>query len=155
MGKAGLKTMPLVAADARAVAYAAVAKAADKRFDRDQLLAGAAYPVDLVLSGKVGRRQVKEAIAGILTVGEDGTRNASAAAKPEALVAAIAAALSKPERDRLFKKLRDVWRDTGALPSIDETVLGEAAALVKELRSVTVQTVRGSVSFQDQAAVVK
>ncbi len=146
------KTQPLVQADARAVCYLALGKIAPKRGDRDKLIAGTTYDVDLQITGKVGRRAVSEEIAGTLVVGEDQVRNASVACDQAELLACVAEALPKAGRDRLFKKLRELHAAHGTLPAVDSGILAEAKALLTELRSTKVTEVRGNVTFVERKA---
>lgn len=147
--KTPTKTYPtsaMCAADRRAVAYAALEKAAKKRSDRDLLFAGAKYAVDLVIAGKIGRGAVKETVKGTLDVGEDQMQVRSEAVDTAELLAVVTESLTKPARDRLFSKLRDTFKHNGRLPC-DEVVLIEAKALLKELRAETTKSVRGNVVF--------
>jgi hypothetical protein len=146
------KVQPLVAADARAVCYLALGKIAPKRGDRDKLMAGTTYDVDLEISGKVGRKHVVESLAGTLIVGEDQVRNVSTACDQAELLAYAVAGLDKPARQRLFKLLREAFRDTGSIPSVDSDVLADTKALLTELRSTKVTDVRGNVTFVERKA---
>lgn len=144
------KTKAMVAGDARAVCYLALAKVAAKRGDRDLLFGGSTYDVDVAITGKVAGRNVQEHVAGCLVVGEDQQRHKSAACDQAELLAIVAAALDKPARDRLFKKLRETFRETGRLPPIDTATVAEAKALLTELRSTTLETARGNVTFAEK-----
>jgi hypothetical protein len=142
----------LCAADRRAVLYSALAKIAPSRSDRDQLFAGGCYKVDVTISGKVGRGQVNEQIVGELCVGEDSERSKSTACDQAELLAYVVAGLTKPERDRLYKTLRDAFRASGAIPSVDVDVLADTKALLTELRSTTTERKRGDVTFKEKKA---
>lgn len=146
------KLKAMVAADARAVAYLTLSKVAPKRGDRDLLFGGASYDVDLEITGKVAGRKISETVTGLLLVGEDQSRNSSSACDQAELLAVVANALDKPTRDRLFKRLRETFRETERLPPIDSHTVAEAKALLDELRSTKTTTVRGNVTFQEAKA---
>lgn len=137
------------AADRLAICWSALGKVAGKRSNRDLLTDGAAYPVDLEISGKIGRGCVSDRVVGTLHVGEEQRSSTSSACDQAELLACVAAALTKPQRDRLFTALAEGFHETGALPTPrDPNVVAECQLLIGKLRATVEKINRGNVTFE-------
>jgi hypothetical protein len=117
---------------------------------RPDLPAGRSFPIELELSGRVSDEPSADYnLSAQLTVGHDGTRNASQE-PPAAQV--IACVLGRMRADRRRQVLADLIADcaanSGKLPAQDPALVTTVEGVLAQLRSTVAQPVKGSVSCQ-------
>lgn len=135
---------------ARAVAWTALAKLADKEARGDLLAEGVQPEVCLSVSAEVdGLAALDTTAQGTLFVGHPSQRASSSAPKLVEVVAYFLGCLPAAQRERTVRELPEAFAAAGGkLPIADPLHLAAAENLCERLRVKTVQTVRAPVSLQ-------
>lgn len=134
----------------QSVAWAALAKHADRERERSTLPVGA-HLVNLEVSGKAGGRPFSSTIAGTLHVAGDGVRELTEAAEPERIVAWLLCELCRDDAHRaaIMTKLPEVWREQFAQLSVSQ--VEQAKEMLTRLRARTgTAEKKGDVKFTPQ-----
>lgn len=144
--------------DPRDMVHLVLANAGDKgtpKTAREQLDAGAVYPVDLIVSGTLAGETIEPlAICGQLQVGHDGTFQKTVSPNAGAVLALVLQAVPKSRREETCGRILATWLNTGELPTdrvipaADPACAQLAAELLQKLSYVTPCPKRGSVSFE-------
>ncbi|NOX56522.1 MAG: hypothetical protein GXP27_19180 [Planctomycetes bacterium] len=140
-------------AKVRAIALAALFYWARREQDRDSLDAGSETPVELTITGKVGRSSFAEQVKGRLQVGHDSTVASSRGPDDDHLLALVLANLSKKAVNKLTEELPAQFSALGELPPVDSALLSKAQRLRERLRTRTSTLRRGSVRLEIEQPV--
>ena len=129
-----------------AILWASLEKAAGTRGKgtREHLVAGSKTPVDLTVSGTVGKTLVGCTLSGDLTVSHDGTFQSTKSVDPIYLLAYALALMPKTRRQVVLSELPTQFASTGELPEVDQAA---AAALLPKLSTKVTKPKSGAVSF--------
>lgn len=128
------------------IAWAALAKHADKECERSSLPVGM-HTVELEVSGKAGGRVFKVSIDGTLSVAPDGVRDVSEKAPLEQVIAWLLAKLcDDQQRAKILNELPAVW--SKELPLLPAAAVDQAKEMLARLRTRTGTThMYGAVKF--------
>ncbi|QDV26920.1 hypothetical protein [Aureliella helgolandensis] len=135
------------AANLSTILWAALGFLAKKRTDKSLLPVETPTKVDVTIEGKIGRKQICERVIGYLNLGTDGQRSATSAADPVRVTALLLAQVPTEKRAEVIAGIIAVKESTSQLPSVHETYIEQADQFLKRLRSSTMATVKGSVTF--------
>lgn len=134
---------------ARAAALHAVQSYAKKQGDRTQLVGGDAFPVDLKISGTVGKLKVEESISGNLSIGHDFAKNSNNGIAPTKVIAWLIT--QTPEPAKCAEQLRAFAKATKEGETLGDNITADQEAQAKQLLSlfnqVETKVSKGSVSF--------
>jgi hypothetical protein len=120
----------------QSIAWAAIAKHADKEAERSTLPAGS-HAVELAITGRAGGRAFSESIAGTLTVAPDGSRELSEKAPTEHVVAWLLHNHCRDanHRGQVLAELPQVWQDE--FPALPSAEVEQAKEMLARLRART------------------
>lgn len=140
-----------VKAERENILFAALAKAGDKRFERDQLEAGTRHEIDVTIAGEINGKPVDVPLIGALTIDHDQSRASSKAAPTDEVLALIIGAYV-PEKDhaKLFATFAAVWPKRADHQGLD-ALKERCGELLKKLRDSETTTIRGTVRFTPAA----
>lgn len=148
--KAKAKPKPL---DPLNVLYFALAKYGGNAGDRDNLAAGASYPVDLQVRGTAAGQEVDEAIAGQLTVGHNGSQKNTDTVDTVRLVAILLDQIGPRKRVALIERLEAHYLQDSDVPDPEDERSAPSAELLVATLSTTGRTPkRGPVAFVPDSA---
>ena len=129
--------------------WAALSRVADKEANRDDLPAGSAYIVNLLVTGEIDGQPIEQALSAVLTVGHDSTRATSATPAVDRLIGSILAKLNTVTREAILRELPEQFEAAGCVPpEVPADVVEKTAGMLKRLRAKQSQAVRGSVSVK-------
>lgn len=134
---------PAAKSDPMAVCWGALGAIAKKQGDRDSLVAGST-PVELTISGKIGRKTIHEQLAGKLVVGADGDQTDNKKPDQLKLLATLLGNFSKAKRAAVLESLAGVKEPLEPAAEL----VADAEALINRLTIVGRKTKRGEVKFQ-------
>jgi hypothetical protein len=118
------------------VAWAAIARHADKEAERSTLPAGS-HSVELEVGGRAGGRAFHASIAGTLTVTPDGTRDLVEKAPAENVIAWLLQEFCRDahHRAQVLNELPNVWQEE--FPALDQAGVEQAKEMLARLRART------------------
>lgn len=134
---------PAAKSDPMAVCWGALGAVAKKQGDRDSLVAGST-PVELTISGKIGRKTIHEQLAGKLVVGADSDQADNKKPDQVKLVATILGNFSKAKRAAVLESLAGVKEPLEPAAEL----MADAEALISRLTIVGRKNRRGEVKFE-------
>jgi hypothetical protein len=133
-----------------AVLWHALAYQAKKLAVRAELADGSRTPIDLESRGVVNGQAVHEQLCGHLTVGHESSVASSSAAPAVDVVAYLLAQLPEQRRNLELTRLPKLFAEHAGVPSVDESIRDQSAALLKQLRTQETTSRAGAVRFEPQ-----
>lgn len=137
--------------DPMAVLFAALEKGGKNQGDRAKLAPGST-PVNLVVSGTVGRKTIHETLTGNLVVGADSTTADNKKPDSVSLVALLLSKFSKRKRESVLLEIEDTFKAAkGKPPKLADGDISQAAELLEALTVSGTKPKAGTVQFEAAA----